>query len=795
MERPQLVAWLWALGVLLVPARETLGAEGVQKARFLPDVVAQFNSLSERPESMGFELNGPDASACRHLQAVTRTEAADGTPYLLVSRSGILPPVTDCPYQIGGDGNPTSNLYVVRMGSRDKTGERLRSNRLRPDLTSTQTPPEAQDTVVKSIPFDEPLNADGTLPLWPKYGHPAGMQQVGNIVGLALQNNGDRLFPPPPFVSGLPKTMIQFLDVSDPESPRVSSQFPLEDEVEQAGVLGLTPCGADRIGVPCATGHYLMVTTGGDNRVLRFYESSSTPGCGRTACDDGTDLGSPDLTWTLLDTWTADHGFDCTPLGQCTPRLSDDEIRLGENWHNDHQTLQFLREGDLRGALYLAGARGHFLGDDFMDLYRVELEGSEVRLTHVSTRHKVSHPAGEGENAGARIANFGAGTGFHVTPSGELLFYATEHDNDGPEGTNGRASVKMGEWRHIDLVRRNSPTLFPSLTLPEAFSVPEGGTVLLQGSGQPPLAKAWIQLYADRNYTGRDLLVEYPDRPKDNFDDFRRLDPGFVGDVDGFSDEASSWRWFAPQGCTIRVNDDDFGDSDFPGQGTRTLAGTGVRMRAPDLNDVRNDTDTGNVDDSFTSVQFLPDCDTYYKTPVGLAWDLDRNGSFETAGSPVTFSARGLDGPRRVEVPVRAQSPLGGRAGTSVAIVEVVNVAPTIGAWRAFDRTGQEIGTRVPAVLAGSPVFVAGTFTDPGRRDHQSATVDWGDGTTDTRFLRFRDAFRGRRGQLIDGHVYRTPGNHDVVLEITDDDGGTTRAVVHVAVVAAGASSPGGKKP
>ena len=39
---------------------------------------------------------------------------------------------------------------------------------------------------------------------------------------------------------------------------------------------------------------------------------------------------------------------------------------------------------------------------------------------------------------------FAAASGFHVTPTGELLFYATEHDNDGPAGTNGRGSVKMG---------------------------------------------------------------------------------------------------------------------------------------------------------------------------------------------------------------------------------------------------------------------------------------------------------------------------------------------------------------
>ena len=101
--------------------------------------------------------------------------------------------------------------------------------------------------------------------------------------------------------------------------------------------------------------------------------------------------------------------------------------------------MQFVREGDLSGALYLAGARGPGRNDpDFIDLYRVELEGGVVRITQVGTKHLVSHPAWEGEVAGERIASLAAASTFHVTPSGELLFYASEHDNDGPEGTNGR---------------------------------------------------------------------------------------------------------------------------------------------------------------------------------------------------------------------------------------------------------------------------------------------------------------------------------------------------------------------
>jgi hypothetical protein len=52
-----------------------------QQPRFVPDVVEPFNALAVRPDAMGLELYGNDPSACRHIQATIRTEAADGTPY------------------------------------------------------------------------------------------------------------------------------------------------------------------------------------------------------------------------------------------------------------------------------------------------------------------------------------------------------------------------------------------------------------------------------------------------------------------------------------------------------------------------------------------------------------------------------------------------------------------------------------------------------------------------------------------------------------------------------------------
>lgn len=775
MQRRQLV---WIIGTLAIAAfsvRNVSAQEPHQQVRFVPDVVGQFNALSRRPDALGFHIgDGPDPSQCRHHQALIRTAAADGTPYFIVSRSG--PPRDFCiesidPFHVG---NPIANLYVVRMGSRDKQGERLRSNRLRRDLATSSTPPEADDRVVRSIPYD-----DSTAE-WPHYDHPGGMQQVGNIVALGVEFPARIFVGPGPddWVQEDPSAkpvLVQFLDVTDPENPQIKSVFkPTETQPDgspgrpdaSAGVVALTQCGADRAGLPCATGHYLMAITGGrnENKIIDFYESNST------------DLGSRELSWKLLYTW------------------HKEEV-VGGDWHTNHQTLHFLREGNLSGALYLAGARGEsdgFIGfDDFMDLYRVDLDGSQVRLTWVSSRHKISHPAGEGESAGSEIADFRAGAAFHVTPSGELLFYATEHDNDGPaeEVSNGRGSVKMGEWRHIDMVRPNSPTLAPTVEVGGPYVVDEGGSVVLSASGRPPITKAWIQLFEDPDYSQRYVTVDYSDRYKENFDDFERLDPGFFGDVNGSTDEASSWRWFAPFGCTLRVNEHSLGDSNFLGGRHKTLFGTGRVEQESDLHTVPDDDGNGSMNDKISSMEFFANCDAYYNAPIGVAWDFDRNGVFETIGNNPIFSAAELDGPSVRSVLVRAQHPtdqtsLGHSAPMTVEI-RVRNVPPNIASFALVDSLGLRVGNDVPFALVNLEYAAAGSFTDPGKPDHQTAILNFGDGASvpSSTFDVFSDAFGGATGQLRKRHSYGTPGTYAMRVEVTDDDGGLTAASRSITVV------------
>ena len=74
-------------------------------------------------------------------------------------------------------------------------------------------------------------------------------------------------------------------------------------------------------------------------------------------------------------------------------------------------------------------------------------------------------------------------------------------------------------------------------------------------------------------------------------------------------------------------------------------------------------------------------------------WDLDNDGTFETAGQTATFSAATIDGPATRQVRFRVSD--GELSAVSSATVQVANVAPTA------------TFTATPSVFAGSPIALA----------------------------------------------------------------------------------------
>jgi PKD domain len=742
-----LLVLFWAMGLPSIPGRAQPAAGTTPEVYFVPNVKAQFNAFPDRAAALGFTIgNSPDPSACKHYQGIARS-TRPGRPYFFVTRSGIH--TTGCPF----DDDDPGNLLVVRMGSRDTNGERLRSNRFAHGIAeTTDTPPDPGDEVVSFITFD---GTDG----WPNYGHPGGVQLVGDVLAVPLES---------PYGGG-PDNLVLFVDVSDPLNPTKLSEFdPGERSDWSAGLVGLAPQ---------PDGRYLMLITGKNNEYMRVYQSKATE-------EDGTtDLKDASLDWTFLDEWSE--------------AADEDDLGSGADWPTSgilgavgHQSLNFVRQGNIDGSPYLMGGRnttsGGPLGEDWIDLYRVEWEGSQFKLRWESSRHLTALAVSTASFLGSGdIANFAAANGTYVSPSGELLFYATEHDNDGPIG-----DVKMGEWRHHDMVRPGSPTVNPTAVPGGPFEVAEGGTVEIEGHGEPPITKAWMELFADPDFDDRSVIIDYPDWGKDDFDDFKDLDPATDIIHAGFDDQTSSMRWFAPVGCTIRINDDDFGDSDFPGENTRTLPGTGSVERITDFDDLLNDGGDTGMDDEITSAQFFSNCDDYYAAPIQVSWDLDRNGSYETAGQTPTLSAANLDGPDDVFVPMLARHPTDGRIATGEVEIHVTNVPPSIVSIAAFDPLDQEFGTDVQEVLVGLPISLKASFTDPGKPDTHVATLDWGDGSIvpSDEFDQFVDSTGGTIGYAQDSHVFTVPGMYDLTLQVGDDDGGLDEATVTVEVIDARAA-------
>jgi N-acetylneuraminic acid mutarotase len=149
------------------------------------------------------------------------------------------------------------------------------------------------------------------------------------------------------------------------------------------------------------------------------------------------------------------------------------------------------------------------------------------------------------------------------------------------------------------------------------------------------------------------------------------------------------------------------------------------------------------------------------------AWDLDNNGSFETLGQSVNFSAASLDGPSSHTIAVQVTDD-GNLTATDQATVNVLNVAPTVGA----------ITTTVDPVQVNTPINANASFTDPGTPDTHTAVWDWGDGTTTGTVTESNGS-----GSVSDSHTYTAAGVYTVKLTVTDDDNDFGESIFQYVVV------------
>lgn len=144
--------------------------------------------------------------------------------------------------------------------------------------------------------------------------------------------------------------------------------------------------------------------------------------------------------------------------------------------------------------------------------------------------------------------------------------------------------------------------------------------------------------------------------------------------------------------------------------------------------------------------------------PLSYEWDLDNDGSFESSGSSVSWSAASIDGPAGpFRVTVRVSDP-DGFSDEASTTVSVVNVAPTVGA----------VGLAPFPSVEGQSVVASASFSDPMNAVDApyTCTVNYGDGS-------------GALAGVVSGytctgpsHVYSTYGLYTVTVAVSDKDGG-----------------------
>ncbi len=654
-----------------------------------------FRPSPDAPIAYGITLNDPfgDTGRKSHYQGIQRWDGPGG-PFVFVSRAG---------YDVDA-----GNLVVVKLGSRNGNGERLRSNRLQTDQGINDTRPPASDRIVYNRYF--------------AHRHIGSMQLVGDILAVALED--------PRASSDLPTGRVMFFNVTDPTAP-VALNYTLDIPSHNVGVIGMTRL---------PDGHFLLLVTWGNNDRMEFYRSNQTS------------FLDPDFAFELHDDF-----FAIETQGGFMP--------VGGDTEPAYQSLSLVNQAD--GAIFMIGARNGSVaspivnGEDLVAAYEIrgwEAGHSISVIKRTSEQHKfcTSNTDAGGtpiRNATKSMnASFAAGSGTYVSPTGELLFYATEHWNDGVN-----LCVRFVEFHHRDVVRPNSPLQAPQARLTGPRALGEGSSLVLDGrASRGAELRPWIELYDDDQFTGTSVMMDYDDRLADDFQDFRKLN---------WNDKASSLRYFAPAGWVIMLHDaDNFSVSDT--EPVLALPGDGAVHEISNLSaDPWKFDNQGLHETRVTSVRFIAPPANPFGGPLQFLWSIDPRFSnrvtFDNADTAQP-KLTALDGPAVVPIRLTVRQTINGivRSNTTDVLISISNQPPVFDVVELLPRNA-------PGRVTGNVQFI-----DPSPVETHTLTIDWGDGQ--------QTALPGdaARRRFTEDHVYANdnpsqPAAETFVVTFTlSEDGG-----------------------
>jgi hypothetical protein len=696
----------------------------------LDNVTLAFDKLTFQGEWLGFHMGpAPDTyppPSPEHFQGIARSPRTGIPPILYVTRTGNK----DNPDYYG-------SIMVVQMNSRPQDGERLRSNRLSKADETLDTEPPSNDKCIKNIPFSD-------------YEHVGGIQMVGDILAVPLEDKVDN--------PALPEGKVVFYNCSEPTNP-VKLTYELNTPSHKIGVVGITKL---------PDGYFLLVMSWGNSKDLDFYRSSKKS------------FFDADFNFTRVSSISEDY-------------LNDLEANhFWEFGKNSPQSLNFVTQKD--GKVFLIGSRNTYPlapepnGDDQMYLWEVVNFNATQKPNIIGVRgevHKMLSCPGDlwtwtsgGLVVQKRIqGNFMASGGAYISPSGELLYYSTNHFNKGPDNT-----VKMAELRHIYVSRTGTcGPQFRENHLGGPYNVSEGSSLNLTGTAY--VIEPWVMMFQHDHFKGISVMMDFPDQYLDNYNDFPELD-GRLGECapakQGFNDAMTSFIWCGPPGSVLRIYDDDNYDP-YGNAGYLECPGTGSVVLVHDVRNLPNgvswlgtEISEPDFNDEATSARI-----SWVPADQPYSWDLDNDDEFDDAYGP-TATYIASDGPSTNIVRMKYRHSNSTQDFTTVeTIVNVYNVPPT---------------ASITSIVQPNPYFIlplvhtlnfTGNFTDPGWEDTHESSWDFGDGTVTPGTLVEENEYPDSTGITQALHSYSKPGRYTVVLTVTDDDGGSVNATASVNVITA----------